>query len=378
VSALDLLVDGFPHGTKAGYDQGCKGAMCPAVIQCRDARRRYLSDMDYRRMVDAGATAEEVLAADAASRERDKDEARASARAEREAQRPPKPAREPKARRAAGQRVEWQHGTENGYRRRGCRSDEQCPSTPSCRAVHAEAQRRRNAANQKPVVAHGTLAGYNAGCFKVDCPATPSCADVNLAHHGHIVLPTVKPVREPRPPVTRRGTKWDHIEKQPHGTNASHARGCKTAEECPNFGTGEPTCLDAHKQYMREYRAARRAEPIPADKHGSRYGYALGCRAGAPCPVTPSCADVEGAADMKRRRARGVPPAAPTVPSEPVRAHVRSLMDRGLAVATIAERAEVSLSGVKTLLYGRSGRRKGYLPRSIKAETARRLTGLSA
>jgi hypothetical protein len=66
-----LLTPDFPHGTKAGYDRGCKGGSCPAAIPCRDVRRRYLSDADFRRLIDAGVSLEEIVSIDRAAAETD-------------------------------------------------------------------------------------------------------------------------------------------------------------------------------------------------------------------------------------------------------------------------------------------------------------------
>jgi hypothetical protein len=66
-----LLTPDFPHGTKAGYDRGCKGGSCPAAIPCRDVRRRYLSDVDFRRLIDAGVSLDEIVSIDQAAAERD-------------------------------------------------------------------------------------------------------------------------------------------------------------------------------------------------------------------------------------------------------------------------------------------------------------------
>jgi hypothetical protein len=57
VSSADFLVDGFPHGTPAGYDQGCKsGGLCPNkgtdAMTCKEAKSRYNSDASYRREID--------------------------------------------------------------------------------------------------------------------------------------------------------------------------------------------------------------------------------------------------------------------------------------------------------------------------------------
>ena len=82
---LDMLEDGFPHGTVAGYDRGCRGSHCPAVIACRDVRRRYLSDMDFRRLVDAGVPVQEIAAIDFVTEERVRVGAREKRRAARAA-----------------------------------------------------------------------------------------------------------------------------------------------------------------------------------------------------------------------------------------------------------------------------------------------------
>jgi hypothetical protein len=66
-----LLDDSFPHGTVRGYEGGCKGGHCPAAIACRDVKRRYGSDLDFRRLIDAGVSLEEIVEFDRAAAERD-------------------------------------------------------------------------------------------------------------------------------------------------------------------------------------------------------------------------------------------------------------------------------------------------------------------
>jgi hypothetical protein len=60
MSSMDLYEDGFPHGTKEGYERGCKSAACPNAFEgetiCRDAFMRYNRDYAYRKAVDAGET----------------------------------------------------------------------------------------------------------------------------------------------------------------------------------------------------------------------------------------------------------------------------------------------------------------------------------
>jgi hypothetical protein len=56
------------HGTKKGYDDGCRGSHCPGKdavgMSCSQASIRYAGDMGYRRRVDAGLTAEQIWVED--------------------------------------------------------------------------------------------------------------------------------------------------------------------------------------------------------------------------------------------------------------------------------------------------------------------------
>ncbi len=59
MSAADLFEDGFPHGTPAGYAEGCKSGACPGRtdfgMSCRMAWQAERSDRRYRRLADEGA-----------------------------------------------------------------------------------------------------------------------------------------------------------------------------------------------------------------------------------------------------------------------------------------------------------------------------------
>jgi hypothetical protein len=65
MSTADLYEDGFPHGTKEGYDRGCRSSACPNAFDgttiCRDANLRYHGDYAYRKAVDAGETPPEII-----------------------------------------------------------------------------------------------------------------------------------------------------------------------------------------------------------------------------------------------------------------------------------------------------------------------------
>lgn len=66
MSGADLFEDGFPHSTKEGYRAGCRGRACPGVaengISCAEAYSRYQGDYGFKKRVDAGMSASEIVA----------------------------------------------------------------------------------------------------------------------------------------------------------------------------------------------------------------------------------------------------------------------------------------------------------------------------
>lgn len=64
MSSADLLEDGFPHGTREGYANGCRSGACPAGIEhglsCRRANMLASGDYRYQKLVRAGATPGEI------------------------------------------------------------------------------------------------------------------------------------------------------------------------------------------------------------------------------------------------------------------------------------------------------------------------------
>lgn len=71
-TAMDRIEAIQEHGTKRGYEEGCRGSHCPGKerlgMSCSQASIRYAGDMGYRRRVDGGMTAEEIWAEDQADR----------------------------------------------------------------------------------------------------------------------------------------------------------------------------------------------------------------------------------------------------------------------------------------------------------------------
>lgn len=54
----------FPHGDKSGYELGCRSAHCPGDVACRDVHRRYISDWAYRKQIDSGMNAVQIMQAE--------------------------------------------------------------------------------------------------------------------------------------------------------------------------------------------------------------------------------------------------------------------------------------------------------------------------
>jgi hypothetical protein len=400
------------HGTPDGYHQGCKTrAVCPAVIPCVQVFIRYRSDLQFRRAIDAGTPLEQIVADDEAAAAAEVLAEREALRAEREAARAPRKVEKHDTRprvmwtsendvelaeciaagmsvsqaarvmrkgtstlrdRAAQAGLSFRDGRAGRTVRRsagertpgGVTGAEQVPA-PDLRdarqvvrrvrklgdpdliekaearvrdAERARVPRPPRVKREKPPVEHGTLTMFRRGCRGDDCPADPSCSVVAGEFYAARNRSMVRKVK-------------------PHGTPASYARGCRRDEDCPNYGTSSSTCRAAQRAYHQEWVARRRAAGIPLEKHGTPYGYQLGCRAGDPCPASPSCAEASRAVEKARDRAAGIRAAEPMTDAGPVRDHVRSLLDSGMTLERIALAASVHRSQLGNLIYGRSGAR---------------------
>ena len=177
MSALDMLEDGFPHGTVDGYTRGCRTNHCPAPITCSVVRTRYVSDWAFRKRVDAGWTAEQITEQDAVEAEAARVVARAVARREREKAR----AKAARAKRPARTGVgrPWTDEDVAQLRRltAACVSDVDIAERLD-RGKHAVHTKRNELGIRRPdrdkTIPHGSYGGYAAGC-RTDCPSTPSC-----------------------------------------------------------------------------------------------------------------------------------------------------------------------------------------------------------
>jgi hypothetical protein len=404
MSTLDLLTDTFPHGTPDGYRLGCRTAACPAVLPCRAVHTRYCGDFTFAKLIDAGVPLSEILERDAAAKEGIRQRDKIAAREERRAAAHPKAAR-PRARsvakgtspraatapqRQTPPRTQRPHP---GYKwlAQATEAIAQLPADLQTRRREDLAQYRRELDRhvgeleqwrQRRAVARAQLTAA-AAALKTATIASGTGLSVSGAIENALNTATTqhqaaaealasidheRPAApaKPRTPRLRRAPRVTQPRQlQPHGTNACRARGCD-----------RPECIEAGREYHRRWMRQRRAEGIPLEHHGTAYGYQLGCKDRETCPAEISCADASLAEERRRRREAGIAEQAARVPAEPVREHVRQLMAGGMTVLGIAEKAGVSKTGVKILLYGRSGARKGELPREIEEAKALRLLAL--
>lgn len=405
MSTLDLLTDTFPHGTPDGYRLGCRTAACPAVLPCRTVHSRYCGDFTFAKLVDGGVPLAEILEREAAAKEGIRQRDKIAAREERRAAARPKAAR-PRARAVTKTATT---PVTSSPRRQTPPARPQRPhpgykwltlATEAIAQLPADLQTRRREDlaqycseldrhvgeleqwRQRRAVAREQLTAA-AATLKTATIASGTGLSVggvienalNAATNQHRAateaLESIDQERpaapaKPRSPRPRRAPRvTEPRQLQPHGTNACRARGCD-----------RPECIEAGREYHRRWMRERRAEGIPLEHHGTAYGYQLGCKDRETCPAEISCADASLAEERRRRREAGITEQAARVPAEPVREHVRQLMAGGMTVLGIAEKAGVSKTGVKILLYGRSGARKGELPREIEESKAQRILAL--
>jgi hypothetical protein len=151
MSSTDTMTAEFPHGTKDGFQQGCKtNPMCSndgiTAQTCKDAATHYRSDFRYKKLVDGGMPEhhawQQLFAEDSAPVVAPKPKPRARSKEFDEpieeitdaAPEVPKPARKIAA-----------HGTTSGYSA-GCRDN--CPGDENgvtCRQAVAAYQREKKA-----------------------------------------------------------------------------------------------------------------------------------------------------------------------------------------------------------------------------------------
>jgi hypothetical protein len=160
MSAAEVMVEGFPHGTPEGYQRGCRGLLCEhrgsaELMTCEQAKVRLNGDWAYAQAVKAGtATAlKEQFAPEPRRGARSRNGETVWAAPEpvkgTPVEKPVRKARERKPRLVAPKIVKPKrpplvHGTARMYAK-GCRLKDGCPSKVagglSC--TEAESKRQR-------------------------------------------------------------------------------------------------------------------------------------------------------------------------------------------------------------------------------------------
>lgn len=83
----DIITDAtYPHGTPEGYTNGCRGSHCPAKIACRNVHLRYSGDYAFRKLIDTGITATQIIEREEAEAEAERIRAQEAAQAAKDAQ----------------------------------------------------------------------------------------------------------------------------------------------------------------------------------------------------------------------------------------------------------------------------------------------------
>lgn len=151
MSSTDTMTAEFPHGTKAGFEQGCKtNPMCSndgiTAQTCKEAAAHYRSDFQYKKLVDGGMSEhdafQQMYAEDSAPVVAPKPKPRARAK---EFDEPIPEAVDTAPVAATPARKVAAHGTTSGYSA-GCRDN--CPGNENgvtCRQAVAAYQREKKA-----------------------------------------------------------------------------------------------------------------------------------------------------------------------------------------------------------------------------------------
>lgn len=432
MSAFDLLDDSFPHGSVEGYRAGCRGAVCPGAMACRDVYTRSVGDFGFAKKLAAGVPLEVILeeerAAARAAIESDK-AARAAERAERQKA---KKSRLSGARGASGvtrEAVARLHGEGKSDRQiaaelnlapryvgrvralLGLPINSDAPDRGAARAkvaqLHAEGKTDREMAeltglsrvtvswhrrelglaphadtSAKGGRAKGPiwdlLPGLHAeGLSDAEIAERTGERRVNVAivrrRLGLIANRGPRVVRETRERVVREPKH--RAPRPPREPKERKPRELRPHGTNAAFARGCrcEACVAGHKEYMTEWRRSRREAEVPEENHGTSYGYQLGCRSRKTCPAEVSCVDAMLEQDRERRRRAGVPERAPMVDAEPVRQHVRALQAAGWSLWQISQAAGVSFSILKALMYGRGAHRPARSERMEEGNASRLL-----
>lgn len=338
-TTLDLISTDIPHGSQAGFDHGCRG-------QGGCANH---GSSEYLTCVEAVAARRQDWRLSKLPANRPIPRAAIALRSDRELTASSTPAASPP--RPAAKR-----GPARSPRRKAA-TESKPPAAPSA------AQPSPTRSTTRPAAARSARTTSGNGAGTRNAPSRSA---------------TTTP---------RRGRPRKAAGERVHGTPYGFQRGCKVHEECPNVAKGQPSCVEEHRRYHREYVAARKSGHGPAITHGTSTGYQMGCQDRDTCPGGAdgqTCPDASLAAERRRARARGVPERRPLVASKPAREHIAELRDAGMTLIDIIEASGVGRTAIRTLVYGRDdytpdgpGPRHRQIPERIDAEKARKILAVS-
>lgn len=220
-------------------------------------------------------------------------------------------------------------------------------------------------------LAHGSSDGHETGCLTARmCPNENStewltCREAAIRRRGDyrwssfprgLAMP-----RSDSEEALRAALAATAKQAPVHGTIWGYARGCRNTTACPS--AARKSCLDARREYLRNWRQARNAGSGRPVEHGTPRGYGSGCTAAAACPGDTNgttCIQAQRAYKLKRARERGVreTPLANNVREAAER--VSQLISSGVSIRELARLSGVGRTTLGELAKYGSGGRTAY------------------
>jgi hypothetical protein len=223
---------------------------------------------------------------------------------------------------------------------------------------------------------HGSPAGYRLGCrTRATCPhgnssELLSCAEAIVKRRGdyrYWRLPAEQPLTRFETACTV-GVGSTRSVSEVHGTRWGYARGCRNRQSCPNWRRDTMTCSEANQRYNKAYASSRLAgEGTPVD-HGTSNGYLLGCRDRSTCPGDSqgkTCPDARAQYKEGRARAAGIPPRIEAVDARAATEKLRSLKAGGLSLRRIAALTGCGRTTISDLLAEGDASRSRITPATL-------------
>lgn len=241
-----------------------------------------------------------------------------------------------------------------------------------------------SAPDPQTLPAHGSSGGHEAGCLTARmCPNDGStgwltCAEAAIRRRGdyrwfsyprHLAMP-----RSDTEAAFLAALTTSNKRSYVHGTIWGYARGCRDGAGCPN--AARKSCFEARREYVVDWRQARRQGVGRPIEHGTTRGYGSGCRGDASCPGGEggvTCLQAQRAYKLERARTRGVHEVQLADNVQEAAAHVRRLLSGGVSIRELARLSGVGRTTLGELArYGSGGRA------AFTSSTAERVLSLRA